>query len=265
MGYTLKSDEGYLMPANFGPWKKYDVGHYQEVTRLSVPYVTDKDALASLLPEPFEPADEPVVTVYLQVCRGVDFMAGGGYNLLGVNLSAVFNGKKDRIRGPYSAVLWENDTFPILVGRELLGAPKLYAEIPDPWLDGDRWRFYCSEYGTKLIEGEIVNTSAADESVCRRIEQEARDSRWMCWKYYPKSDWGPADVSYPTAVPSIPSIAQAWIGQGAVRFFETPWEKTPVSAHIMKGLATLAVNDYKPAIIYKGSSELMISETRRIE
>ena len=144
MGYTLQPNTGYLMPASFGPVRRQDTLHYQEVTRLSISYVTEKDALAALLPEPFEPADESAVTVYCQVGRGVDLMAGGGYNNIGINLAAVFNGKKDNVAGLYSAVLWENATFPILIGRKLLGTPTLYAEIPDPWLEGNNWRFYCS-------------------------------------------------------------------------------------------------------------------------
>jgi hypothetical protein len=265
MGYTFKPNTGYLMPAHFGPVRRQDVLHYQEVTRLSIPYVTDKDALAALLPEPFEPADEPVVTLYCQVGRGVDFMAGGGYNIIGINLAAVFNGKKDHITGLYAAVLWENDTFPILIGRELLGAPKLYAEIPDPWLEGNNWYFYCSEYGTKLIEGEIKNATPAEDAVCRRIEQDARNSRWMCWKYYPRADWKGAELSFPTALPTRPTINQAWLGQGSFHFFETTWEKTPVSAHIMRGLQTLVIKEYKPAVITKGSLDLLIAETQRIE
>ena len=50
MGYTFQPNTGYLMPANFGPVKRQDVLHYQEVTRLSISYITDKDALAALLP-----------------------------------------------------------------------------------------------------------------------------------------------------------------------------------------------------------------------
>jgi hypothetical protein len=64
MGYTLQPNTGYLMPANFGLVRRQDTLHYQEVTRLSSSYLTEKDALAALLPEPFEPADEPAVTVY---------------------------------------------------------------------------------------------------------------------------------------------------------------------------------------------------------
>lgn len=265
MGYKFTPNAGYFMPANFGPIRRQDTLRYQDVTRLNILYVTDKDALAALLPAPFEPADDPVVTVYCQVGRGVDFMAGGGYNILGVNLAAVFNGKKDQVAGNYSAVLWENDTFPILIGRELLGAPKLYAEIPDPWLDGPHWRFYCSEYGTKLIEGEIRNITPAEEAIGRKIEQDAKKAYWMCWKYIPRADWKGAEWSQPTAVQSIPTIKQVWLGEGSVRFLETTWEKAPVSAHILKGLQTLVVKHYKPAVIYRGSSDLLISEMKNLE
>ena len=132
MPYKFKPRTGYFMPANFGPLSSQRVCHYGDVTQLTILYLTDKDALAAYLPEPYEPADEPIVTVYCQVFRDVDFLAGRGYNVVGVNLAAVFNGKKDNFIGNYAAVLWENDTIPIITGRELLGAPKLYADIPDP-------------------------------------------------------------------------------------------------------------------------------------
>jgi len=132
MPFTFKAEGGYLMPPSFGPLVDRKVCHYGDVTTLAILYVSYKDALAALLPEPLQPPDEPVVTIYCQVCRQVDFMAGRGYNIVGVNLSAVFAGKKDRSVWNFAAVLWENDIIPIITGRELLGAPKLYADIPDP-------------------------------------------------------------------------------------------------------------------------------------
>ena len=265
MGYKFLPETGYFMPANFGPIRRQDALRYQEVTRIHISYVTDKDALAACLPEPFEPADEPLVILFCQVGRGVDFMAGGGYNIVGINLAAVFKGKKDRVAGTYSAVLWENDTYPILIGRELLGAPKLYAEIPDPWIEGNHWRFYCAEYGTPLIEGEVKNITPAEDALARKIEEDAKKAYWMCWKYIPRADWKGADWSHPTAVQSIPTIRQIWRGEGICRFFTPPWEKAPVSAHIMKGLQRLVVKEYKPAVIYKGSSDLLIAQLRYLE
>jgi len=111
------------------------------------------------------------------------------------------------------------------------------------------------------------------DAFCRRIEEDAIKGRWMCWKYYPRADWRGAELSFPTALPTKPSINQAWLGQGSCRFFETTWEKAPVSAHIMKGvsahimkgLQTLVVKEYKPAVITKGSSDLLISELKKLE
>jgi len=47
------------MVANFGPVRRQGTIHYQEVKRLSISRIPEKDAQATLLPEPFEPADEP--------------------------------------------------------------------------------------------------------------------------------------------------------------------------------------------------------------
>jgi len=62
-----------------------------------------------------------------------------------INLAAVFNGKEDLFAGFYTAVIWKNDTSPILTGGKLLRVPTLYAETLDPWLEGSNWRFYCSK------------------------------------------------------------------------------------------------------------------------
>jgi len=72
-------------------------------------------------------------------------MAERGINTMRINLAAVFNGKKDLVAGFYSAVLWKNDTFPILTGGKLVRVPTLYAETLDPWLEGSNWHFYCSK------------------------------------------------------------------------------------------------------------------------
>jgi len=265
MTHIFKHERGCLMPADFGPaWYK-PVAHYGSVTQLVVLYVTDKDAMAALLPEPFEPADDPSVSFYFQLSRDVDFMAGRGYNIVGVNLSVVFNGKKDQLAGNYAVLLWENDTQPILQGRELLGTPKIFADIPDPQQEGNDWRFHCSLYATRLAEGEIRNTTRLDESSMQLIEQMSEQSLWMGWKFIPKPDWSGPDVSYPTVIPYKLGIKEAWLGEGSHRFFETAWEQAPTSAHIIKGLRTLVVKEYRPSIIIKGTLDLLIAESRMME
>ena len=80
---------------------------------MSTSYVTDKDALAVLLPPGFEPADEPVVTVFYQKRDKVNFLAGGAYNLMGVNVAVFFNGERDQVKGNYALMLWEDNGSPI--------------------------------------------------------------------------------------------------------------------------------------------------------
>lgn len=265
MAHTLEPNGSYLMPADFGPVGSQRAAHYGSATQFIVLYLTDKDAMAALLPKPFEPADDPAVSVFCQLSREVDFMAGRGYNIVGVNLAVVFNGKKDQLEGNYAVALWENDAHPIFHGRELLGIPKLYADIPDPRQRGNDWHFDCSVYGTRLIEGEIKNATPLDEASRQLIVQMAEQSIWMGWKYIPKPDWSGPEVSYATAVPYKLGIEEAWLGEGSHTFLETTWESTPTSAHIMQGLRTLVVKEYRAAVILKGTLDLLIADTRMME
>ncbi len=265
MAQNLNPGRGCLMPADFGPaWYK-PVSHYGSITQLIVLYVTDRDAMAALLPPPYEPADEPSVQVYFQLSDDVDFMAGRGYNIVGVNLSVVFNGKKDRLVGNYAVLLWENDTQPILQGRELLGTPKIFADIPAPRQEGNDWTFDCSLYGTKLCEGAIKNATRLDKESMQLIEDMSQQSYWLAWKFIPRPDWSGPDLSYPTLIPYRLGIEEAWLGEGSHKFFDVTWEQAPTSAHIIKGLQTLVVKEYRPSIIIKGTLDLLISETRMLE
>ncbi len=134
----------YFMPVSFGAIRPIQAGVFEDVWTLSTSYLTDQRALADLLPFPFEPSNESIVTVYYQKCAKVNFLAGGGYNLMGVDLAATFAGAEDRVSGEYALVLWENQGDPIIRGRELLGIPKLFGDIPDPYRIGDHWRVQLS-------------------------------------------------------------------------------------------------------------------------
>ena len=110
----------YFMPVSV-PQRPIKAGVFKNVTLITATYETSKDAIADLLPLPFEPTDDPVVSVYYGCCPKCNFLAGGGYNLIGVDLATHFNGKKDQLTGNYNVVLWEDNTNPVIRGRELLG------------------------------------------------------------------------------------------------------------------------------------------------
>jgi len=265
MGYVLKKDGKYLMPANFGQWENWDKAHYTSIQQISVSYITDKDKLAKLLPKPMEPADVPLVNYNLQICSGCDFLAGRGYNLISVNFGAVFKGKKDYVEGAYAAMLWENDTYPILLGREHFGAPKIYGEIPDPAFDKDVWSFSCSEYGTRLVDGEIKNLKAVSDADCRQMSVAGAAGNWLCWRMLPGIGWKGAEVSYATVVKSQPEYHKGWVGEGRIQLHSVTFKQAPISWKIIKGLKSLPVKEYLPATLTELSNDLLVKPTRRLQ
>jgi acetoacetate decarboxylase len=259
----FKRGGAYLMPVSFGEVPYQPVAAYGDVWSLAAIYLTDRDAMAALLPHPFEPADEPLVTVFYQKCNKVDFLAGGGYNLMGVNLAAVFKGKQDHVRGNYAAVLWENNTIPIVLGRELLGAPKLFGDIPDPFRVGDDWRVQTSDGGRILLEMSIKNSQPVVGQALDLVRAGANATPWMAWRYFPTPDGRGTAVSEPTLVGAEATTDEAWAGtEVSVSFAEVAPEANPMTAHIMSRLGSLVAREYRGGFITHGSSKLLISQNR---
>lgn len=262
----IERDGNYLMPVSFGQTRPLKAGIFEEVWSLSTRYQTDKDASAAFLPEPFEPSDEPVVTVYYQQCRRVNFLAGGGYNLMGVNLAAFFNGKLDRLHGNFALVLWENDTHPIIRGRELLGLPKIFGEIPDPfWLD-DQWRMQVSENGRLLAEMKIGGLTALRDADLAVVARQQAETPWMGWRYIPNVTGAGAALSQATRIGQENFVTEAWSGQGTVRYgSDASWEACPFSGDIVTALKTLPIKEYITSTVTRGSIRMTRALNRVLE
>jgi hypothetical protein len=268
MAFEFVKGRPYLMPAHFGPadmgWDG-KVAHYEDNTAVTIAYVTEPEAASALLPPGFSVADPAVVSVSFAECRGVDFMAGGGYNLVAVNLSATFRGKRDAAVGSFALVLWENEFIPILVGREVLGAPKLMAEIPDAWTRDDGRGFSVSEKGTRLLEGEISGLTPLDGDAIEAMAAQTAGQLWMGWKYFPSCDLRDASLSHATALPARTEIREAWLGKGELTFHAVPWEKAPSSSRIVSTLAELPIVEVQAAVLTRGSQDLLIQEQHAME
>ena len=265
MAYEFQA-KSYFQPAHFGPAPVTPVLHYGDLTGIYVTYITDKDVLASMLAPGFEPADVPTVTVWAQYCREVSFLAGFGYNIVGVNFSSVWVGKKKTYTGAFSAVLWENDFLPIMIGREHLGAPKLYAGIPDLQITGDQERrFLCSEKGKTLVEARVTDLIPVPADNLARIDAESKNGNWFCWKYISNADQQRPDLSLPTTLRSRSQLDAAWTAKGTHQFFVPKWEEAPLSAHIMAGLNRLKVKEYTGAFISHGQNDLLFGEIEYLE
>ena len=97
-GFRLREDEGYnyFMPVSLLPPGKDGrdalVGaHYGENKRICITYKTDRDAVAKLLPPGFHPTDPCTISVCFAECRDIDYLAGGGYNLVPVGFENYSN------------------------------------------------------------------------------------------------------------------------------------------------------------------------------
>ena len=137
MPYRLQPGRMYRMPTHFGPrtgprqgadGRRFENKDTPKKTEVSVSFLTHRNQLEELLPQRFELAGEPVVTVTASYITEIEWLAGRGYNTLGVSFPATFHGVRDTATGSFLTVLWENLTDPIITGREELGAKRF--EVP---------------------------------------------------------------------------------------------------------------------------------------
>ena len=115
----------------FGPRTLPAVTTVQHQYTTVVSFVTERDAVGWMFPRHFQPTPRPVVSFTHQQLVDVDYMHGRGYNLLNVAVSALHNGTGEPVHASFPLVIWENNTMPIIAGRELHGNPKIYGEVSD--------------------------------------------------------------------------------------------------------------------------------------
>ena len=278
MSYKLEAGQMYLMPTHFGPSTgprrgpdggKFECIDTPKKTTISVSFLTDREQLAALLPEGFEVGKEPIVTVAASYITEIDWLAGRGYNILGVSFPAIFNGKEDKASGSFLTVLWENMTEPILTGREELGFSKIYCELPEPCISEGETHCSASWMGFNFMDlrasnmkqvpsDEIPNpaVAGADESL----------SGILHYKYIPKTgDWGSADAAYAVMTPAhTPNqvILEKWNGEGTVQFHKATWEELPTQYMIVNRFHKLEVREERGASMVKTIGGKDLSDQR---
>ena len=258
--FEFDDNGSYVMPAHFGPrpMSPKASGWYRDVTSMVISYRTDREALACYLPAPFEVGEEAIVSVFYARNRQVDWLAGHGYNMIAVNASAVFNGEKDKLKGQYTLVMWENLTDPILTGRELQGIPKVYADIPDHSVIAGEWNASASHFGHKIVDMTITNLRDATEDEIQTGQEEQADNVPMAWRYLPGVSGFGRTTSEPTVYPSQNKFTSVRIGEGSITWHELTWEQNPTQFHIANALAALPILEQKPALVTTGSTNLIL-------
>src|ERR1039458_4318341 len=99
--FKFMENYNYFMPAHFGGYEGQPKPCvYDDVTSIVISYQTDGEMLARYIPEGFQ-TTYPVVAIAYVMNRGVDWMAGGNYNLICVQVPVVYSSAKERLEGLY--------------------------------------------------------------------------------------------------------------------------------------------------------------------
>ncbi|QCI13501.1 acetoacetate decarboxylase [Pseudomonas putida] len=265
MTIELRPGVRYRMPVVFGPapgprqkadgtmWTADETGIMQ-AQWMTVKYRTERASLERILPPGFELRGEPEVHVSLAYFNNLYWLAGRGYGILNVEVPAVYTGKSERIEGAFCPVLFEGIPDAIMTGREELGFPKLFAEIPKlainhqagtaggeaSWFD---FRFFQMELqGLKETHGDKKLPGPGGAA--------------LFYKYLPRtgsSGSGGCDVAYVTTSQPLPDAEgdsspikfsdanfRKWTAEaGSVAWNRATFEQLPTTFHIINGLADL--------------------------
>ncbi|HOI99809.1 MAG TPA: acetoacetate decarboxylase family protein [Rectinema sp.] len=247
----FKFEEGkcYKMPAHFGgaPFDPDAKAVYNDVVTLIFSYITDGDQLSNYVPEGFE-LIKPELRIEYQQCRQVEWMAGSYYNLVSIDTPVRFNGQHDRLEGSFSLVVWENKTTPILTGN-MMGIPKIYADIEDLHILADAYRTRLSFEGSTFLELEMTQLKPLD---MEQVNAMNTDINTFGWRYIPKVGEPGADLSQPILFPMHNEAKAACLGSGKVKWTESTWDQNPMQFYIINALAELPIIEMKPAILMQG-------------
>jgi acetoacetate decarboxylase len=257
----------YSMPLIMGPVfdRETRPGRvYGEAESLSFTFRTDPDVASALVPECFLIPDEATVTVVFGDYNRVDFMAGDGYRVAYVGVSARYEGE-ETVDGLAILVMWENRTVPIFTGRELIGIPKIHADITSVrGMEEGRLRASASVWGHEVMRLDVVGCKEQNLFVRRTAQKQVNSTPWLGYKYIPSLD-GPPDASYPMIVWNEAQIDRLWLGKsGSVEFGTANEDDLGQLAAITEALRSLPVKETLFATHMKGSAILRLDRSRRL-
>lgn len=178
----------------------------------------ERECVEALLPPGYTVADSithPTVLFEVMELRNLPWLAGRGYNTLGVYLNDIVCKRiEPAITASYMAVLFENLTDPITTGREELGFPKVYAEIPNAIVSqkgGVETRVHTLAWGGfEFLRLEMELTAYAVQN-CPALKPDARrythptKDGILHQRYVPAvGEPGKSDADYATFCPPPP-------------------------------------------------------------
>ncbi len=258
----------YVMPQIMGTVHEKDPLPkipYPKTETFAMQFYTEYEAARVLVPDCYEVDQKPIVTVVFAYHNGIDFLVGGGYNLATGWVSARFDGQRDHVEGDYILIMYENQTKPIIGGREFLGVPKGYAYIPPAKIMPNRaFRCEASLWG-HLLYGIKLPPLRKQNPVVKTVANKRINSRpWLAYKYIPSLD-GPPDADYPTTTRNDIKIDNLWMGKSGSLYFGTA---TAVdigeTVNVISALKSLPIGKFLQVLHFDGSAVLRYDQSYRL-
>lgn len=268
MSFQFEKNKVYEMPVFFGPMPgaknldedgKYILMKPADVEALTVHFETNPKQLEKLLPEPFS-LRAPVFSVAECEFANIGYFGGQTYTLLNLSIPVHYDGTEEQLDGDLVLVMFENETDPIVGGRDLLGFSKIYADMPRFIKNGRTIRASASSWGFKFMDLTLdleQSAPAADEMQWLAASSQGKFN----YKYIQTTPYkgmgygtGGADVCYPTFNPKAWTKPDGYpfalrepetrFCGGCVAFHEPGPDEMPNYAHIVKFLANLEIKRY---------------------
>lgn len=280
MSYSFIPGARYRMPSHFGPMfgprnippgVVLDHTRFPRSTVVTYRFLSTREALSAHLPPGFELAGEPVVSLDIAYLTEIPWLAGRGYNLALVSWPATFKGVENTETGRFAAVLFENFADPIITGRDELGHPKIFCEIPPLIVRDDEVVARLAWDGHEFLR---VSISGLTSERPAQFADDFPTSGWLQWKYIPGTPpaAGP-DASYPTHSPDPlaadihpnVTIDSRHYGQAKLIRNEVRWEDMPTLWNVVNGIAGLPHVEPRLAVVTRTHGWVGdVGETRRL-
>lgn len=256
----------YLMPVHFGGGEfNPDFLLTQKSTGLSITYETDKKHLENFIPSEFELLRGEVQVDYQKLTE-INWMMGGQYNLINVGAPVRFHGKKDQLEGSYTLVVWENNTLPILGGREQTGIPKVFADIEDPHIVKPYYATIASYEGKTFLNMEFEATAEVTGNDLDQAKSQFKSINTLGWRYIPKVGAPGAELSQFILYPQGVQLKTAKMGKGSLKWTEMNPAQTPFAqCSIVNSLASLPIKKITNALLVEGETILHATGAKIIE
>lgn len=263
-GFSRDPRQKYEMPVVFGPTEIPDVSVWNQVTMVSVSFVTTFGAARPLVPAALEIPERPVVTVSRMSYAGVDYLAGRGYNEVTVGVTAAHERGGARQRGSFLPVVWVDEFRPLIIGREYMGYAKLGGQFGPVISDQGSRSYELHEYGTRLLRGEVSGVVALEGDELRAAHRAAAAVTVFGWKHV-AGPQGTVDADYLTSTPLQFDWTSVLQGRGHVSFEAPDWSAAPHSARIVRVLGALPVVEVRRGLVAVGSGSLDRAAVTRLD